>query len=62
MGSHGGLADYVGALQVLKSAVEISSGNELPAKGDFAVETEATLRVHPSRWHSKPCRAGRADI
>jgi hypothetical protein len=46
----------------MQSALEISSGNELPATSDLALEALATLRVHPSHWHNKPCRAGRADI
>ena len=46
MGTHEGLADDVSALQVLKSALQLPNGNELPTKSDLSVESLVPLGVH----------------
>jgi hypothetical protein len=46
MRANEGLADNVSPLQVLKGALQIPTGNELPAKSDFSVECQALSGVH----------------
>ncbi len=46
MRTHESLADDVSALEVLKGAVQIPSGDKLSSKSDLSIESQAPLAVH----------------